>query len=209
MTNIIKKTIQLSLSVFLIFCVTGCFKLTHKLPKNEIVSLNALEASSEHKLRTTKKLLIDDIESAGILDSEKIILIKVPRTFDFFAGYEWSGPAPEMIYYTLKESFENKAIIETVNYDDTNYNPDYMLKLQLRDFQAEYHDHALSKPPVVNIKIYASLVKLPGRNVLVSKTFEEIKKAPENNMAKISETFDHALGNIQEEIISWSVNYIE
>lgn len=205
----IKKSIQFALSIFLIFCVTGCFKLTHKLPKNEIVSLTALERSEGAKLKTRKKLLIDDVESAGILDTEKVILIKVPRTFDFFAGYEWSGTAPEMIYYTLKESFENTGFIETINYDDTSYNPDYMLRLQLRDFQAEYHDRALSKPPVVNIKIYASLIKLPMRDVLVSKTFEETKKAPENHMAEISETFDHVLHDIQKEIISWSVDYID
>ena len=97
--GVLLRSTYLTLSLLaMAFLLNGCFSLTHKLPTNQTLSISSIEGKDDEKRKSEKVILIDEIESAGILDSEKIILVKPPRIFDFFAGYEWSENAPEMIY---------------------------------------------------------------------------------------------------------------
>jgi len=108
-----------------------------------------------------------------------------------------------MVQRLLIESFENSAKIVGVGRDGVSFRSDYTLKVELREFQAEYF--ASADLPSVNVRINVKLVQMPQRIIIASQDFRAARPAPSNRMADIVQTFDSALGSVLREIVIWTL----
>ncbi len=142
------------------------------------------------------------ITSAG-LNSHRIALQRTPVTLDYFAHANWTDAVPELVQDLLIESFENTGKIKAVSRESTQLRADYVLQLELRDFQAEYD--TAGKPPLIHVRLSDKLIRMPDRSIVGSNTVERSVRAESGDMASIVLAFDEALGKVMKRIVEWAL----
>jgi cholesterol transport system auxiliary component len=140
--------------------------------------------------------------AAGGLDTARIALQRTPVTLDFFARAAWTDTAPRMIQTLLIESFENTGKIVGVSRDSAALRPDFVLKIDLREFQAEYFD---SGHPKVHVRLALRLVRMPERTIVASFSHAEQVAAGRGDLRAIAEAFDEALGRVMRRTVEWTL----
>jgi cholesterol transport system auxiliary component len=145
------------------------------------------------------------VAPAGI-NTNRIALSHSPITLDYFAGATWTDSAPAMVQTLLVESFENTGRIVAVGRESVGLRADYVLKLELREFQAEYASP--EAPPAVHIRIIAKLVRMPVREIVASHMTEQKAQAASNTLDSVVAAFDEALGPVLKDIVVWALTSI-
>ena len=77
------------------------------------------------------------------------------------------------------------------------------LKVELREFQAEYFNAAAT--PTINVRINVKMVQMPQRTIIASQGFDTKRPAPSNRMSDIVQTFDAALGIVLRDVVIWTL----
>lgn len=141
------------------------------------------------------------LANAGI-DTVRIGLQRTPTLFEYYARSNWSDRAPQMVQTLMIESFENSHRIVAVGRDSVALRADFVLKTELREFQAEYFE---SQIPQAHVGMTARLVKMPRRAIIGSESFEAKVPAKADRMADIVAAFDEALGKVLRRIVEWTL----
>ena len=160
------------------------------------------------------QLLIEVPVSASGLNTARIAARHSPIELNYIGAANWTDFAPRMVQTLLVESFENSSKIIGVGREAIGLRADYLLKTEVREFQAEYDGTKIGsgktttiskKPPEVRVRINAKLVKMPQRSIIASQTFENLVKSDENSMESIIASFDDALGKALKDIVVWAL----
>lgn len=161
------------------------------------------------------QLLIELPTSPAGLDSPRIAVSYSPIELDYFARSNWTDRAPRMIQRLLVESFENSERIVGVGTDTVGLRSDFLLKTEIREFQAEYHDSGgagaspdlpgVGAAPVIRVRLGAKLVRMPRRVIAASASFEAVIPAENNTMQGIIMSFDEALGDTMQDVVIWTL----
>ena len=141
------------------------------------------------------------IADAG-LDTTRVALQRDPTQLEYYARSSWTDRAPQMIQTLMVESFENSGRIVSIGREAIGLRADFVLKSELREFQAEYFAQAA---PRVRVTINAKLVKMPTRVIVGSTNFEHYGSAGVDNMANIIAAFDDALGKVLKRLVEWTI----
>lgn len=148
------------------------------------------------------QLLVETPVAAASLNTSRIALQHSPVTLEYYAQANWTDVAPAMVQTLLIESFENTGKIVAVSRETTTLRADYVLKTELREFQAEYDDGG---PPLIRVRINAKLVRMPDRAIIASHTVERTARAAGGDMQHIALAFDDALGQVLRRIVEWTL----
>ena len=112
------------------------------------------------------------------------------------------------------ESFENSGRIVSVGREQIGLRSDFLLKSDLREFQAEYDEaipadatalEANYSAPWARVRINLKLVKMPQREIVATETFERRIRAEANTMTDIIAAFDDALGKALKSAVAWTL----
>jgi cholesterol transport system auxiliary component len=141
------------------------------------------------------------VADAG-LSTTRVALQKSPTQLEYYARSSWTDRAPMMVQTLMIESFENSDHIIAVGRESVGLRADYILKSELREFQAEYFRGIL---PSVRVAINAKLVKLPRRTIIGSESFEAFAPAKADTMSDIIFAFDEALGSVLKDLVEWTL----
>ncbi len=151
------------------------------------------------------QLLVEPPAAAAGLDSLRIALQSTPFKLDYFADVAWTDRAPQMVQTLVVESFENSGRIVSVGRESIGLRANYVLKTELREFQAEYMENGLSAPPNVRVRINAKLVVIPRRTIIAGDNFEASTTAADNTLDSIVLAFDDALGKVLRRMVEWTL----
>ena len=153
------------------------------------------------------QLLIEPPVAASALDSVRIALKEDPFEIQYFANVAWSARAPAMVQTLLVESFENSGRIVSIGRESIGLRADYVLKSELREFQAEYGDPGMAAgaPPQIRVRLNAKLVRIPQRIIIASENFERLETPSDNRTLSIISTFDVALGGVIRQIVEFTL----
>jgi len=148
------------------------------------------------------QLLLEPPLTNASIDTTRIGLQRSSTSVEYYARASWSDRAPQMIQTLMIESFENSERIIAVGRDSVALRADYILKADLREFQAEY----MGGPnPRVHITLIARLVKMPRRAIIGAKKFEVVIEARSDTMEAIIASFDQALGKVLKRLVEWTL----
>ncbi len=148
------------------------------------------------------QLLLELPLTNASIDTTRIGLQRTPTSVEYYARANWSDRAPQMVQTLMAESFENSDRIVAVGRDSVSLRADFVLKTDLREFQAEY----LAGPiPKAHVTIIAKLVQIPRRAIVGSKKFEAIVAAESDTMEAIVKAFDAALGKVLRRLVEWTL----
>ncbi len=154
------------------------------------------------------QLLVEKTTSSAGLDTPRIAVAYSAIELDYFARSNWTDRAPQMVQRLLVESFENSERIVGVGGDAIGLRSDFLLKTELREFQAEIRkkeDGGQEGPPRIRVRLNAKLVKMPQRIIVASRTFEKVVVAEEKSMKGLVIAFDDALGRTIKSVVIWTL----
>jgi cholesterol transport system auxiliary component len=148
------------------------------------------------------QLIVETPIAAAGLNTSRIALQRSPVTLEYYANANWTDIAPLMVQTLLIESFENAGKIVAVSRESTTLRADYLLKTELREFQAEYDG---SGPPRARVRINAKLARMPDRAIIGSYTVERQERAASGDLPAIAIAFDEALGAAMRRVVEWTL----
>jgi cholesterol transport system auxiliary component len=148
------------------------------------------------------QLLVDVPASDAAIDSDRIALRRSPTSVDYFADAAWSDRAPAMVQTLLVQSFENSGRITAVARESLGLRADYILRPELRHFEADY---AGSGAPTVHVELGVKLVKMPERSIVAAWHCDTMAPAAQNQVPAIVDAFNVALGEALRKIVEWTL----
>ncbi|MEE8535819.1 MAG: ABC-type transport auxiliary lipoprotein family protein [Kiloniellales bacterium] len=152
--------------------------------------------------RVRWQLIIEvPVADAG-LNTTRLALQRAPTQLEYYARSSWTDRAPVMVQTLMIESFENSQRIIAVGRESVGLRADFILKTELREFQAEYYSGA---KPKVRVRINAKMVRMPRRAIIGSQSFEAVAEAGADNMTDIIAAFDEALGKSIKHLVEWTL----
>lgn len=200
----------------LLFLTTSCsFELPGSGAPPRMYILTPKSTFSENLPDVDWQLLVEVPQSPAGVNTARIALRDSPIEMRYFELANWTDLAPKMIQTLIVESFENSGKIVAVGREAIGLRADYILKTELREFQAEYAQRLPQNtdsgvgnvaPPTIRVRINAKLIKMPRRSIVASKNFEYTIDATANSMEAIIGAFDDALGKSMRRLVEWTLN---
>ncbi|WP_236783675.1 ABC-type transport auxiliary lipoprotein family protein [Azospirillum humicireducens] len=151
------------------------------------------------------QLLVETPAAAAGIDTPRIALARTPTSLDYFADVSWADRAPNMVQGLIVQTFEDSGRIVSVGRDTVGLRSDYVLKSELRDFQAEYTTPGAAMPDRVHVRLSAKLVAMPRRTIEAGESFEASAPVRGRSFTDIVAAFDEALGRVTGDLVSWSL----
>jgi len=152
--------------------------------------------------RVRWQLVVDTPVAPASLNTTRIALSRTPITVDYYARAVWTDTAPRLVQTRLIESFENSGKIISVGRDAVGLRSDYILKTELRHFEAIYYE---GEAPLAYVQINAKLVKMPDRVIIANMTVQRKIPAASQSLNDIILAFDDALGKILKRVVEWTL----
>ena len=171
-------------------------------PAAKLYNLTPKSTYSDNLPTVNWQLVVEMPISAETLNTPRIALSRAPLTLDYYGGARWSERAPVMLQTLLVESFENTGRIVAVARKSTDLRADYVLKTDLREFQAEYSGEG---PPIVFVRLNAKLIKMPQRTIIASFRSERRVQAVSIKLIDVIHSFDQALGKVIKDVVEWAL----
>jgi cholesterol transport system auxiliary component len=156
--------------------------------------------------RVRSQLVVETPDSASGLQTSRIAVKQKATTLDYYARSEWTDLAPRLVQTKLIESFENSGKIVSVGREGSGLRSDYVLKSELRHFEAQLYD---SEKPMIRVVINVKLVKMPVREIVANRSFERTHKLEKAEIDQLVEGFDEALGGVLKRIVEWSIREMD
>jgi cholesterol transport system auxiliary component len=148
-------------------------------------------------------LAIDLPEAAQNLDSDRIAISRSTNTQDYFANAAWQDQLPAIIQGNVVRAFEASGRVDQVVRDTEGIRTDYLLKIDIRDFEARY-DQPDSAPTAV-VALQAILVDRKDRNLASHMSIKQESVATQNSVDASVEAMDRALGAAIADIVRWTM----
>jgi cholesterol transport system auxiliary component len=147
------------------------------------------------------QLVVEPPIAQASIDSPRIGLMLSPLRFDYYAQANWVDRAPLMVQSLIIESFDNSGAIVAVGRESIGLRPDYVLKSELREFQAQQSEGHHE----VNVALNVKLVQMPERQIVASAEFDFKVQAPPNELDPVIAAFDEALGKVLKKVVVWTL----
>ncbi len=179
------------------------FQLPGSGPAPDIYDLSPKNSFDEDLPRVGLQLVVEEPSSARGIDTDRIALRPSPIEIKYFAGVRWVDRGPRMVQILLVESFENTGKIVSVGRQSIGLRPDFSVKSELREFQAEYSE--AGGIPNIHVRLNVKLIKMPEARIVASRTFDQIEPSSGKEITAIVQSFDETLGKVLRGAVEWTL----
>ncbi len=189
--------------VFLALTAGGCGSVIPGAasPPPRLYQLTPKSTYSKNLPKADWQLIVETPVAAASLNTNRIAVQRDPITLGYYERAVWTDVAPRLVQTLLIESFENTGKIVAVGRESVGLRSDFILKTELREFQAE----TSSGSPVVNVRLIAKLVQMPQRTIIAWTSEDHKVPADGESMDAIVRAFDDALGRTLKRIVEWTL----
>ena len=128
------------------------------------------------------------------LAQDGIALITADRRLDYFANSRWPDALPRVVGALIVQTLRGSGAIATVSDDTTPFAADYLLRVDVSQFEAHYTGAATDAGavPTVQVRLECTLARRIDRVVVASFVARGAEAATENRMAAVVLAFDRA-----------------
>ena len=149
------------------------------------------------------QLVVEDPTAAKGIDNDRLAIRPGPLELKYYPNIRWTDRAPIMIQSLLIESFENSGRIVAVGRRAIGLSGDYVLKPELREFQAETSADGASIS--VRVRLNLKLIRVTSGIIIASESFERVQPAKSDRPSDIVDAFDEALGGVLKRAVAWTL----
>ncbi len=149
------------------------------------------------------QLLIEPPQAVAALDSSRVAASFEGGQLDYFSGVGWADRAPVLVQNQMLRAFEESGRIAAVDREQGGLRADFVLKSDLRSFQAAMDRGTM---PVARVELTGRLVRLPRRDIVATRTFLGEATASSPAFEDVIDAFDRASAIALGEIVSWTLD---
>ena len=131
------------------------------------------------------------------LDSRRIAVLR-GQQLDHYRRNEWSGSVTEIVQTLLVSSLDQQQLFRSVTSEQTRVSSEYLLDVEVRDFQAEYADKAAN--PQVRVTMIARLIRVSNRELVATINSTALQAATDNKMGAVAAAFEVAAQKVALEL---------
>jgi len=184
--------------------LAGCSGLLgpSEAPKLYVLKPKLAVAGADAKVPWALSIASPDA-NAG-LDSERIAIVRPPARLDYYADAAWSDRLPALLQDVLLEAFEASGRIDAVSRDTNGAHADYILAVDVRDFEARYDQP--DGAPVAVVRLDVKLLSALKRDIVARFDAAEEVPATQNSVDAAVEALDAALTNALTKIVAWALD---
>ncbi len=187
-SSVTRAGIALALAALLAACSTGSlFDSDTPVPANYVLA--AAPAAQTSRSSIPVDVSISRPDMAAGLDTDRIAVLK-GRELDFYRRVRWGSRSLEVVQNLVVDSLENQKIFRSVTPEQARVAGDYVLDLQVRDFQAEYTPR--SDTPNVHVTFVGRLIRVSDRQLVKTVQSEARVDAEDNRMSAVAAAFEAA-----------------
>ena len=190
------------LALLFTVCLTACSSL---LTSNENIQYFYVLNPVPEIITTTPapvRLNVQRPIIPGWLDTDHIILRRAQNQLDYYAEARWVGNAGDMLSAVIMQSLENNHVVRDIFYQSTEIYADYLLVIEVVNFQAEYAPSETD--PVVNVTLNAKLISVADNRIHSRVVIQNEVAASQNHMRNIVQAFDTAVELSMEELVEYT-----
>ncbi len=184
--------------------LTGCGILPKVQEPTTLYTLTPKTTFPDNLPAVNWQLVVELPTASAGIDSSRIALTHDPFTLEYYAKASWTDNAPGMVQSLLIESFERTGKIVAVGPESAGLRPDFILKTDLREFQANYRND--DPIPTVLVRMTAKLVAMPQRKIVRAITSEKSVKAQGSAFPDVLNAFDDAIGHVFRDIVVYTLS---
>lgn len=184
--------------------LAGCISL---LPKAKPAQLYRFDgaAATDSKATAAAGPTFGVLRARGSFDraaaGDRILTIAGDQVA-YVAEARWVSPAIVLFDQAVARAFDDNAgPARLINRGEVG-RTDYVLQLDVREFEAVY-ENGLKAAPTVVIRVRANLARSRDRSVVADKIFVARVKAYDNRVSAIAEGFDKAVGEVIGQLVTW------
>lgn len=134
--------------------------------------------------------------------SDRILTITGDKAA-YIAEARWAAPAEVLFEQAVDAAFEGSGGHVRLVPRGAPAPTDYVLRLDVRDFEARY-DAGEKAAPTVRVRVHASLTRDRNRTLVSEQVFEANVRAGDNRVSAIVAAFDSAVGNVLGQLVDWT-----
>jgi cholesterol transport system auxiliary component len=192
-----------SVAIVGVLALTGCaLPDLGSGPPPDLYVLSPKSTFSEDIPNVTWQLVVEEPSTAKGIDTDRIAIAPSALEVKYFGGSRWADRAPRMVQQLLIQSFENTKKIVSVGRQSIGLRSDFVLKTELREFQAEKTPEGGT---VVRVRVNLKLVRPSLGQIVASESFESVKPANSENVPDIVQSFDDAVGAVLKRAVAWTL----
>lgn len=125
------------------------------------------------------------------LDTNRIAVLRNSNQLDYFYGARWGGTAPQIVQSFLVALLQAQQGYKNVVAESTRLDADYILDIDLRQFQAEYADDDAA--PVIHVALWATVFEVKSRKAVATLRADAAVPAKDNRLSAVVTAFQAAL----------------
>jgi cholesterol transport system auxiliary component len=148
-------------------------------------------------IAASKDISIGRPDVAPGLDTNRIAVIK-GRELDYYRGAAWGGSVNEVVQKFLVNSLEDQRLFRSVTAEQARVAGDYVLDIEVRDFQAEYADS--QDAPEVRVTILGRVIRVADRELAGTVSASAQRRATANRMGAVIVAFESAAHQVALEL---------
>lgn len=160
-----------------------------------------LSAHAQDNAGVPWQLLVDTPQSSGTLDTARIAVMPSPGVLEVYADARWSDPAPTLLRNLIVRAFETDARVNGVSAVDAGLGGDYLLAINLHDFQIEL---AGGTPRAV-IRLTAKLYDRSSNRIVASHALAASADAGSTDAASAARAFELAINELMPQLVEWTI----
>jgi cholesterol transport system auxiliary component len=172
-------------------------------PPPDLYTLSPATRFAEGLKPVDWQLMVEEPTAFGGVDSNRIAVQPTPNEVRYFAEVRWVERAPRLVQGLLVESFERARATAGVERYTVGLKADYVLRTEIRDFQAELYGEGA---PTVHVRLAAKLVRATRQDIQWTRDFEARVRSPNVTASEIVAAFDQALGQVMADIVAATVS---
>lgn len=181
--------------------VAGCSDIVGPPPSAKLYVLKPKLPSALSGSKVTWALSIPGPTATAGLDTDRIAILRPPASLDYYASSAWADPLPSLVQSALLEAFEASGRIPAVSRDSDGALSDYILSVDMRDFEARY-DQGEGAPLAV-VRLGVRLVESRSRKIAGSNNISKEVRASANAIEAAVEALSSALSGVLAELVPW------
>lgn len=181
------------------------FDLPGTGPAPSVYDLTPKSTFEDNLPSVSWQLIVEEPGAARGLDTDRIVIRPSAYQILYIKGVKWSDRAPELVQVLLIESFENTGKIVGVGRRAIGLSGEFVLKSELREFQAERVLVNGAASVQVRVHIILKLVQRRKGVIFASQSFEVVAPAASDATIDLVHAFDDALGSVMKRAVGWTL----
>ena len=188
----------------LVLVLSGCISVLPKSKPDQLYSFglgggDAPAASPAPKTSAGVLLAVVDFPRASTGDG---ILTLTGTQNAYIDQSRWVGPASVLFREAVGRAFDRQAQHSWLLARGETGRDALILRLDVRDFEAQYPNGPGSAPTVV--VSFRARLSLPDGTAVDEKTFDARKPAADNRVGPVVEAFDQATADTLKGLVAWT-----